>query len=215
MHVYHCRNIIYMFRAIWEFVHFRDCIAHSQNPEIAHYSCTISRLRNIFVRLRRTCAETLTCRNPHVQKPSRGYDWETGKAGNGKWDGNGNRKREREFAQEEEKRRPLVKIFVYQHLQGWLGDGAYHDLVRQLRSTTMDFEFHLYRLVQQSKLEDLYEKRVHTLIWTVDTVITHHSLGLWCLLSQALRYLIDTCSEVSIRDLSMWRYDTMDVRAVH
>ena len=41
----------------------------------------------------------------------------------------------------------------------------------------MDFEFHLYRLVQQSKLEDLYEKRVHTPTWTIATVITHHSLG--------------------------------------
>ena len=50
----------------------------------------------------------------------------------------------------------------------------------------MDFEFHLYRLVQQSKLEDLYEKRALMLLWTIDTVITHHSLGL---LSQALQIL--------------------------
>ena len=42
----------------------------------------------------------------------------------------------------------------------------------------MDFEFQLYHLVQQSELEDLYEKRVHTATWTIDTVITHHSLGL-------------------------------------
>ena len=35
----------------------------------------------------------------------------------------------------------------------------------------------------------LYEKRVHTPTWTIDTVITHHSLGLQCLLSQALQIL--------------------------
>ena len=26
---------VYMFHAIWEFVQSRDCVAHSQNPEIA------------------------------------------------------------------------------------------------------------------------------------------------------------------------------------
>ena len=38
-----------MFCAIWEFVHSRDCVAHSQNPKIVHYSCTISRLCNCSV----------------------------------------------------------------------------------------------------------------------------------------------------------------------
>ena len=28
----------------------RDCVVHSQNPETAHYSCVISRLRTIVVR---------------------------------------------------------------------------------------------------------------------------------------------------------------------
>ena len=59
-----------------------------------------------------------------------------------------------------------------------IGDGAHGDLVHELRSTKIDFEFHLYHLIQQSELEDLYEKRVHTPTWTIDTVITHHSLGL-------------------------------------
>ena len=27
-----------MFRAIWEFAQSRDCVAHSQNPEIAKFS---------------------------------------------------------------------------------------------------------------------------------------------------------------------------------
>ena len=54
-------NLVYMFRAIWEFAQSRDCVAHSQNPEIAlrilrnlrlcsnleiaHYSCAILRLQ--------------------------------------------------------------------------------------------------------------------------------------------------------------------------
>ena len=29
---------VYMFRAIWEFAHSQDCVAHSQNPEIAFQS---------------------------------------------------------------------------------------------------------------------------------------------------------------------------------
>ena len=36
---------IYMFRTIWEFAQSRDCVTYSQNPEIAHYICSISRLR--------------------------------------------------------------------------------------------------------------------------------------------------------------------------
>ena len=36
--------MLYTFHAIWEFVQSRDCIAHSQNPEIAHYSCVTLRL---------------------------------------------------------------------------------------------------------------------------------------------------------------------------
>ena len=47
-----------------------------------------------------------------------------------------------------------------------IGDGAHGNLVHELRSTTMDFEFHLYHLVQQSELEDLYEKQAHTPTWT-------------------------------------------------
>ena len=31
-------SLIYMFRTIWEFVQSQDCVAHSRNPEIAHYS---------------------------------------------------------------------------------------------------------------------------------------------------------------------------------
>ena len=49
--------------------------------------------------------------------------------------------------------------------------------VHELRNATMDFEFLLYHLVQQLKLEDLYEKWVHMPTWTIDTVITHHSLA--------------------------------------
>ena len=30
--------LVDMFRAIWEFAQSRDCVAHSRNPEIAHYS---------------------------------------------------------------------------------------------------------------------------------------------------------------------------------
>ena len=50
---------VYMFRAIWEFTQSRDCVAHSQNPEIALQSrdyaanleitqhiCAISRSRD-------------------------------------------------------------------------------------------------------------------------------------------------------------------------
>ena len=36
--------LVYMFRAIWEFVQSRDCVAHSRKPEIAQ---TISGLRNV------------------------------------------------------------------------------------------------------------------------------------------------------------------------
>ena len=43
-----------MFRAIWEFAQSRDCVAHSQNPEIAFQSrdCANSQIaRNIYIKL--------------------------------------------------------------------------------------------------------------------------------------------------------------------
>ena len=52
----------------------RDCVVHSQNPEIVHYSCTISRLRSTLVRSRD--GATIVCNllpSAHVQKPSRGF----------------------------------------------------------------------------------------------------------------------------------------------
>ena len=43
-------SLVYMFRAIWEFAQSRDCVAHSQNPEIALQSrdCAV-RLRNLEI----------------------------------------------------------------------------------------------------------------------------------------------------------------------
>ena len=57
MHIY-----IHMFRTISEFAQSRDCVAHSQNPEIAHYynSCAISRLRNTPAQ---SFTPTCMCRN--------------------------------------------------------------------------------------------------------------------------------------------------------
>ena len=40
--------MLYMFHAIWEFVQSWDCVAHSQNPEIAHYSCVTLRLCKLW-----------------------------------------------------------------------------------------------------------------------------------------------------------------------
>ena len=54
---------------------------------------------------------------------------------------------------------------------GMTRDGAHGDLVHKPRNTTRDFEFHLYCLVQQSKL---YEKRIHMPTWIIDTVIITH-----------------------------------------
>ena len=53
----HCSTVVhvqgdvqtmYLFRAIWEFAQSRDCVAHSQNPEIA---CAIYELSTLPVRL--------------------------------------------------------------------------------------------------------------------------------------------------------------------
>ena len=56
------RLVVHMFHAIWEFVQSLDCIAHSRNPEIAHYSCAISRLRNYSAQsfTQRGCADTIS-----------------------------------------------------------------------------------------------------------------------------------------------------------
>ena len=67
---------MYMFRAIWEFAQSRDCVAHSQNPKIAHCTCAIPRLRNTHARSRdcATIARNLSPQRTHVQKPSCGYE---------------------------------------------------------------------------------------------------------------------------------------------
>ena len=73
---------------------------------------------------------------------------------------------------------------VHKHPQGWLS--AHSDLVHQLRSTTMDFRFHLpFQWSCDTAIWDLHQKWVHTP--TVTIVITPHSLALWCLLIQALQ----------------------------
>ena len=69
-----------MFCAIWELAQSRDCVVHSPNPEIEHYSCAISRLHNkklhntfALSRDRATIVRNFYYPDVHVQKPSRGY----------------------------------------------------------------------------------------------------------------------------------------------
>ena len=74
----------------------------------------------------------------------------------------GNRKLEWEFAQKKREETTARKYICSLTSPGMTCDGAYGDLVHKLRNTTRDFEFHLYCLVQQSKLEYLYEKKTGT-----------------------------------------------------
>ena len=66
---------VYVFHAIWEFAQSQDCVAHSRNPEIAHYSCAILRLRNTLARSR-DCATIVRNLLPRRACASRGYEIE-------------------------------------------------------------------------------------------------------------------------------------------